>query len=297
MTVCRHPSLRIVIIRRMATGEHPAPHPVDRARLTQFAPLAPPVHRYDPAPRHTGWVRHYWIPVWDLPTGTTITERVLQYPSCLVVFSDTYARFYGVVAGRSEMNLSGQGWAVGIMLQPGAGISVFGEIDLSHLADTHCDLAAVPSMTPAIAGIRAAMSTDPASTDQHRRAIEQLEHCLDSLPELTQEARQVSAWVALVESDSDLRTVADLSARAGWSQRHLQRVLRRYLGLSPKWLIQRRRLHEATDRLKHGATSLADVASDLGYTDQAHFTRDFRRVTGYTPGAFARSQAALSETG
>lgn len=292
MKVCRGEGAWIVIIRHVTSSEHPAPHPVDRARLTQFAPLAPPVHRYDPAPRHTEWVRHYWVPVWDLPEDKTITEHVLQYPSCLAVVSGTYARFYGVVAGRSDVELAGQGWAVGIMMQPGAGVSVFGDTDLSHLANTHCDLASLPSMAPAIAGIRTAMSADPASPDQHRRAIEHFERCLDSLPGLTHEAQQVSAWVALVESDPELRTVADLSARVGWSQRQLQRVLRRYLGLSPKWLIQRRRLHEATDRLKHGTTSLADLAGDLGYTDQAHFTRDFRRVTGSSPGAFARAQAA-----
>jgi AraC-like DNA-binding protein len=34
---------------------------------------------------------------------------------------------------------------------------------------------------------------------------------------------------------------------------------------------------------------LARLAADLGYTDQAHFTRDFRRVTGYAPGQFSRT--------
>lgn len=285
----------IVIIRHMTSGQRPPPHPVDRARLTQFAPLAPPVHRYEPAAAHTPWVRHYWVPVWDLPEDHTVTEYVLQYPSCLVVISDSYARFYGVVTGRSQVELSGHGWAVGIMLQPGAGPSVFGQSDLSHLADTHCDLAVVPSMAPTIAATRTTMAADPASVDRHRRAIEQLEGRLDTLPAVTDEARQVSALVATVESDPDLRTVAELSDRAGWSERQLQRVLRRYLGLAPKWLIQRRRLHEATDRLKHGSMNLADLAHDLGYTDQAHFTRDFRKVTGYSPGAFARSQVRPRE--
>lgn len=93
----------------------------------------------------------------------------------------------------------------------------------------------------------------------------------------------------MVENDPELRTVTELSRRSGWSERQLQRVIRRYLGLTPKWLIQRRRLLEACDRLKHDAGTLADLAHELGYADQAHLTRDFRSVTGYSPAAFVRA--------
>lgn len=255
--------------------------------------MAPPVYRYAPAPRHTDLVRHYWVPVWDLPEGSEITEHVLQYPSCLVVISGRYARFYGVVTGRSQVELAGQGWAVGIMLQPGAGLSVFrgtqSQItDLRHLSDTHVDLASVASMAAGVPTVREIMAGDPGSPASHHAAIDVLHRLLDSVAPVDSEGRQVTKWVSLVETDPDLRTVSDLVHRAGVSERQLQRIIRRYLGLTPKWLIQRRRLHEATDRLKHGTASLADLANTLGYTDQAHFTRDFRKVTGYSPGTFAR---------
>jgi AraC-like DNA-binding protein len=52
--------------------------------------------------------------------------------------------------------------------------------------------------------------------------------------------------------------------------------------------VQRRRLHEAAERLSSAEPpDLARVAVDLGYADQAHFTRDFRTVTGLTPGEYA----------
>ena len=62
------------------------------------------------------------------------------------------------------------------------------------------------------------------------------------------------------------------------------------IGLSPKWLLQRRRLHDAVEALKAGAGTLAEVAADLGYADQAHFTHDFRTVTGMTPGEYLKDQ-------
>jgi len=64
-------------------------------------------------------------------------------------------------------------------------------------------------------------------------------------------------------------------------------LVHRRLGLTPKWLIQRRRLQEAAERLRSGPAGLGDVAAVLGYADQAHFTRDFARVTAMTPGQFA----------
>jgi AraC-like DNA-binding protein len=61
----------------------------------------------------------------------------------------------------------------------------------------------------------------------------------------------------------------------------------RRLGLTPKWLIQRRRLQEAAERLRAHGTTLGDMAAVLGYADQPHFIRDFARVTSMTPGEFA----------
>ena len=63
--------------------------------------------------------------------------------------------------------------------------------------------------------------------------------------------------------------------------------MHRRLGLTPKWLVQRRRLQEAAERLRSRTTTLAEVAAALGYADQPHFSRDFARVTGMTPGEFA----------
>ena len=52
--------------------------------------------------------------------------------------------------------------------------------------------------------------------------------------------------------------------------------------------MQRRRLQEVAGRLAADpALSLAEVAADLGYADQAHLTRDFRAVTGVTPARYA----------
>ncbi|WP_324277445.1 helix-turn-helix transcriptional regulator [Blastococcus brunescens] len=85
--------------------------------------------------------------------------------------------------------------------------------------------------------------------------------------------------------------MAQVCEHVGLSERALQRLVNRRLGLTPKWLIQRRRLQEAAERLRGHPARLGDVAALLGYADQAHFTRDFAAVTAMTPGQFAARHA------
>ena len=81
-----------------------------------------------------------------------------------------------------------------------------------------------------------------------------------------------------------------LAAASGFTLRMLQRHFRTYVGASPKWVLQRYRLHEANERLKaNPGLALADLAAELGYVDQPHFVRDFNAVLGVTPGAYAKA--------
>ncbi len=64
-----------------------------------------------------------------------------------------------------------------------------------------------------------------------------------------------------------------------------------FIGIHPKWLIQRLRLHQVLAELQRAASSLPDLASlalSAGYYDQAHFNADFVTVTGFTPLAYWR---------
>jgi AraC-like DNA-binding protein len=232
--------------------------------------------------------QRFWIPVWDVPEGQHSVQRVLQYPVCLVVVSDTYARFYGVVSGLSETTLSGRGWAVGLMLRPAAGYLLL-RAPVRRMTDRFVDLSTLGTLDGAgvTAGVREHMGPDPRSGDRQERAREVVEAALRPLLPVDDEGLLVNAIVEDVETSPDLLRVDDLCARFDISERTLQRLLHKRIGLGPKWLIRRRRLQEAADRLRDSDAELAGVAAELGYADQAHFTRDFRKATGMTPGEFA----------
>jgi AraC-like DNA-binding protein len=61
------------------------------------------------------------------------------------------------------------------------------------------------------------------------------------------------------------------------------------VGVSPKWVLARYRMHDAVGELDAGyAGALADLAARYGWFDQAHFTRDFSRLVGEPPSAYQR---------
>ncbi len=261
---------------------------VERAHLVDPSDRTWSIARASVSPSLRDLARRFWIPVWDVPEGRDSEQHVLQYPVCLVVVSDTYSRFYGVVSGLSSTVLSGRGWAVGLMLQPAAG-HLLTRAPVREMTDRFVDLSTLTTIDGAglTSDIRAAMSPDPSSGAAQTEARDLVEAALARLLPVDEEGLLVNAIVEDVETSPELLRVDDLCARFDVSERTLQRLLHKRIGLGPKWLIRRRRLQEAADRLRDSDADLAGIAADLGYADQAHFTRDFRLATGLTPGEFA----------
>ena len=263
--------------------------PIDRAHLTGRSRPSPPIHRYGPSQPLVPLVKRYWVPVWSVPEPQV--QRTLQHPACLIVVSNTYARFYGVARGLSTVVLEGDGWAVGTMLTPGAGALVLGG-PVTRMTDRYVDLAEISTIDAAglVAAIRAAMDAAPHDPAAHRACISAIEGRLSALLPLDGTGQLVNDLVSWIQDHPEITRVTDLAAHLGSTERALQRLVLHRVGLTPKWLIQRRRLHDAVERLKSGSVSLAELAAELGYADQAHLTHDFRAVTGMTPGAFLGDQ-------
>ncbi len=261
---------------------------IERAHLRDPRDASHVMYRYETSGPLGALVQRFWIPVWSVPPGQESVQRVLQYPVCLLVVTPDYARFHGVVSGLSTTTLDGDGWAVGVMLTPAAGALVAGG-PVAPYTDRWVGIDEVlgEAGSRLATRVRAAMAADPHSPAAHAAALAAYDEALRRLLPVDAEGRLVDRVVALVESSPDLTRVDQLCAGTGLSERSLQRLVHRRLGLTPKWLVQRRRLQEAAGRLRERTQTVAEVAAALGYADQAHLTRDFARVTGMTPGGFA----------
>ncbi len=263
------------------------PDRIDRAHLRDPRDLSHTIHRHPAPPDLAGLVQRFWIPVWSVEPGREAVQRVLQYPCALLVITPEYARFYGVASGLSTTTLVGDGWAVGVMCEPAGGFLI-ARRSMDEFTDRHAGLVDVLGQ-PGIKlaqHVRAAME-QPSAEASRIAAMSLLGDALRAFLPVDQEGALVNEVVAFVERNSEVTRVAQVREHFDLTERALQRLIRRRVGLSPKWLIQRRRLHDAAARLRDRTDTLAVVAADIGYADQAHFTRDFRSVTGMTPGEFA----------
>ncbi|MGC4000852.1 MAG: AraC family transcriptional regulator [Anaeromyxobacter sp.] len=83
-------------------------------------------------------------------------------------------------------------------------------------------------------------------------------------------------------------SLGDMARRVGVSESQLLRAFRRTTGETPHAYLMRLRLEAVRDRLQRGRGTLAEIAAELGFADQSHMTRLFRRRFGLTPGAFRR---------
>lgn len=260
---------------------------IERAHLRDPSDTSHTIHRYAAPSDLDDLIRRFWLPVWSVPEGEEAVQGVLQYPVALAVVASTYTTFRGVSSGLSSVALTGEGWAAGVMFQPAAGLLLTGEA-MDAWTDRVEPLDVLgPHIGPIVAAVHHAMDPDPHDEDAHSRVVEALAGLARAVGPVDEEGRLANEVVACVEDHPEITSVAALGAAVGLGERALQRLTRRRLGLTPRWLIQRRRLHEASERLRQGESSLAEVAAELGYADQPHLTRDFRAVTGMTPGQFA----------
>jgi AraC-like DNA-binding protein len=90
------------------------------------------------------------------------------------------------------------------------------------------------------------------------------------------------AWNALATSAGRVR-IADLAAKIGWSRRHFSERFRLEVGITPKQAARIFRFERACWLIRHRPASLAEVAADCGYHDQAHMTREWRALAGASP--------------
>ncbi|MEU1221582.1 helix-turn-helix domain-containing protein [Streptomyces microflavus] len=245
--------------------------------------------RREPAPALRPYLEHYWLIDWDL--DQPYAAHVVPHPSVNLVLQRYeagesareragYAEVAGIGLGLFTQKLTGRGRVCGVQFRPGGFRPFAPEHALSDLTGRRIDAAELLRTPPPVGAV-----LDPDDEDARVRA---LDACLLALePRPDPQATLAMELVDRVRTDRSVRRVGQLARSAGLSPRTLQRLFSAYVGVGPKWVILRYRIHEALERAEsEPAVDWARLAADLGYSDQAHLVRDFTATVGVPPTAF-----------
>jgi len=222
---------------------------------------------------------------WDLRGLPPRLVETLPHPNVHVVFEKPESKVWGVSTSKFSRMLEGRTHAFGIKFAPG-GFFPFFQRPVASLANTSIPVSEVfGAATTELE--KFILSTE----DEDAMTAEANAFLLQRLPVPDDKAALARQMVERILRERDLLTVDDLSARCDVSIRSLQRLFSQYVGVSPKWVIRRYRLHELLEQI-HSGTQLdwAQLAVELGYFDQAHLIRDFKSITGYAPTEYTGMQ-------
>jgi len=239
--------------------------------------------RFAPSGGLARLVDRFWVVTWDLRGRPSHTQHVLAHPVVNVTFlGGSPGVVNGVTTAVGAQTLSGAGRVLGVMFRPAGFRPVLGRA-LASITDTTLPLAEVVDGALA-AGTAARLADAPDGPAMAAAADEALAALVPAEP---QPSEATTALVERVAADPAFRRVEDVADEAGCTPRQLQRRFADHVGLSPRAVLRRYRLYEAAERSRSGErVDWAAIAADLGYSDQAHLTRDFTARFGLPPGRF-----------
>jgi AraC-like DNA-binding protein len=263
-------------------GEAPGPEAMGRGVLRpSLAAERFTLARLGPSGPLGPFVDYYWIVRWDLRGQQAHEQAILPHPNVNLAFEASGAGIYGVDRSLFVRRLEGQGKALGVRFRAGC-FRPFWGAPVSQLSDRVVPATRV--FGPLAEKTRQAIMCADSDAEMASHAESLL---FSVLPERDPVAEQAAQLVALITSDTALQRVDQLADAAGLSVRAVQRLFADHVGVGPKWVMRRARLHEASERAGSGEpVDWAELAADLGYADQAHLTRDFTATIGVPPSRY-----------
>lgn len=227
-----------------------------------------------PSPDLARYVEYYWVVSWSY--CEPYRQLIVPYPNVHLTFRDGRATVNGVSSGHQIKVLEGTNGVFGVAFRPGC-FRPFLRAPVSTITDRSVDASEVfgPDLPDRV-------EPDPTEVGTVERFLRA--HPAEPDPR----AEEAADIVSEIAANPEITRVDVLARALDTSVRQLQRLFAEYVGIGPKWVIRRYRLHEVTERLAKGAEiEWAPLAAELGYADQAHFVRDFTEMFGESPTWYA----------
>lgn len=254
-----------------------------RGIITRFPGEQVKHTRYCPSAALVPFVEHYWMVQWSLEEATPFIAGNLPHPSAHLVFEKNASRIVGVHLGKFNRRLEGKGHVFAVKFRP-CGFYPFFQRSLHTITNKMI----APENDPGKNFREAETQILAAQTADEKIQLTE-EFLLSFRPVPVPGSEMIQQLIERVIADRTIVRAEQMAELAHKTLRTLQRYFSQYVGASPKWVIRRYRLMDAVERLKDGSEiSFAGLAHELGYADQAHFIRDFKKIIGTSPGEYQK---------
>ena len=241
--------------------------------------------RFAPHPRLSPWVQCYWVAQQPQLPASSVSETVYPDGGTTLIFNFARSNYpdiiFNATHSTSQMQFPGQINRLGIRFHPGGAFQLLG-VDMQEVDE----------------GDSAAEELAPTS-------LQQLRAQLAELPLVNQRLNLIDQWLLGLADKANNGLIQrllppllltresfdELSAQLPISRRQLERKFQQEVGISPMQLKQLHRIKLARTLIsRHPEQPLSHVGQDAGFYDQAHFIRQFHKITGLTPNQYRQKK-------
>lgn len=242
------------------------------------------LHCYEPPED----LRPYIVHLWTQRPRTITTERPLEIqtgPETYLYINHEKAIVHGIFSKNFQYDPTDNTVYVGVKFRAG-GFHAFYKQPMHQLAGMTLDATELfPELDEKF--------RSQLSTNTDKNIIEQLIYALRRASPVPHKGMlQAMAVLDILRTNATLLTVQSVAEQSAMSERRLQMLFREYVGVSPKWVLRRRRLVNVLLKMQSTKGPWVRIIAESSYADQAHFSREFTAITGISPKAY---KAALAK--
>lgn len=236
---------------------------------------------YNPHPLLAPYIETYWAS--NGFAGNEIMQRILPDGCVDIIFSfgphHLHSFLVGTMTSFLDVSYRGEARLFGIRFRPG-GITAFTRTPIFEFTDMRTDI----------------QSADTILDNHFFREIENSQtseeiissindYFLQKLPVLFTPDKQIDYTIHIIQQEKgNISSMSLLAGKACLSERQFERRFKASVGISPKAFNRIIKFRHLSKMLKeHPRHTLFETALECGYYDHAHLTKEFKRLSGYTP--------------
>lgn len=261
--------------------------------------------RINPHPSLTEFIECYWMMYSD--NTLPVVEKIIPdgFTELIFNYREVYQSQIGghwslqspnLLAGQLRtffyLQNTGTTGSVAIKLKPAALTQLFG-LSMDQYVDQIEDLDAIPHPALKALTVQITNAVDLKHAQQANVIKQLLDNYLISLVQ-TATANPLKQPLDLIFRLNGIVTVAEMATAANLSERQLERLFKKYIGLSPKYYARIIRFNYIFELIKSKQLTWAEVVYQSGYYDQSHFIRNFKAFTGEDPSSYYFEQKNMA---